>query len=208
MKLTLINIFSVKNMDDKKLLIICISVILVVAIIAAAFVAYSNMKEDSKIAITSNKTLYNGSSLSIKLTDLNKTPISNGTINVTITDKNGKEVIKETIKSNSKGVAKLKLKLKKGKYTVNASFEGNDNYTGNSSTQKLTIKEAVAKVESSGSSSSYSSGNNLEGPETDSLGITREEAMRAEQISGQDVKYDAESGMYVQYDPVNGVYHN
>ena len=181
-------------MDDKKLLIICISVILVVAIIAAAFVAYSNMKEDSKIAITSNKTLYNGSSLSIKLTDLNKTPISNGIINVTITDKNGKEVIKETIKSNSKGIAKLKLKLKKGKYTVNASFEGNDNYTGNSSTQKLTIKEKAKKVTVSQPKPTYQKYSPQYGTYvneyTDSNGVQH---------------IDGANGMRVSYDPSTGV---
>lgn len=102
----------------------------------------------------------------------------------------------------------MDLDLKKGKYNVTVIYGGNENYTGNNTTQKLTIKEAVAEAESSVSNSSSNGGNNLEGPETDSLGITKEQAMRAEQISGQDVKYDSESGMYLHYDPQSGVYHN
>ena len=198
-----------RNMENKTIIIILIAIIVILA--AAVGILYTqsvSSKEPTKIKITSDKQQYEGGELSIQLTDLNKTPLSKEIVNITITNSKGKVVVDDVVKTNSKGKAKLDLDLKKGKYNVTVSYGGNENYTGNKTTQKLTIKEAVAKVESSGSSSSYSSGNNLEGPETDSLGITREEAMRAEQISGQDVKYDAKSGMYVQYDPVNGVYHN
>ena len=47
------------------------------------------------------------------------------------------------LKTNSKGKAKLDLDLKKGKYKVNVTYGGNENYTGNNTTQKLTIKEEV-----------------------------------------------------------------
>ena len=74
-------------------------------------------------------------------------------------------------------------------------------------TQKLTIKEKV-KTKQIETSSNSNGGNYLEGPEVDSLGITKQQAMRLEQVSGEDVKYDPESKMYVQYDPKYGVYHN
>lgn len=47
-------------------------------------------------------------------------------------------------------------------------------------------------------------GNYIEGPDVDSHGVTKEQVMRA----GGDVKYDEESGIYVQYDPKYGVYHD
>ena len=51
----------------------------------------------------------------------------------------------------------MDLNLKKGKYVVKVSYGGNENFTGNNTTQKLTIKEKVAKSESTSSSSSSSS---------------------------------------------------
>ncbi|MCI7428491.1 MAG: hypothetical protein MSS83_05240, partial [Methanobrevibacter sp.] len=138
------------------------------------------------------------------LTDLNKTPISKEIVNVTVTNSKGKTVVDDVVKTNSKGKAKLVLDLKKGKYNVVVTDGGNENYTGNNTTQKLTIKEEVVETASVSSTNS----NNDEWPEYDSLGVSKEQAMRAEQIGGQDVKYDAESGMYVQYDPKYGVYHN
>ena len=39
----------------------------------------------------------------------------------------------------------MDLKLKKGKYTVLVAYGGNENYTGNNTTQKLTINEEVKK---------------------------------------------------------------
>ena len=79
--------------------------------------------------------------LAIELTDLNKTPLSKEIVNITITNKKGKVVVDDVVKTNSKGKAKLDLDLKKGKYKVNVSYGGNENYTGNNTTQKLTIKE-------------------------------------------------------------------
>ena len=41
----------------------------------------------------------------------------------------------------------MDLDLKKGKYNVTVSYSGNENYTGNNTTQKLTIKEEEKVVE-------------------------------------------------------------
>ena len=62
-------------------------------------------------------------------------------VNITIKNSKGKVVVDDVVKTDSKGKAKLDLKLKKGKYKVNVSYGGNENYTGNSTIQKLTIKE-------------------------------------------------------------------
>ena len=141
---------------------------------------YSPAKKDCKIKITSEKEQYEGGKLSIKLTDLNKTPISKEIVNITITNKKGETVVDDVVKTDSKGKAKLDLNLKKGKYLVNVSYGGNENYTGNSTTQKLKIKEEeiVSPQTESYDAGSYSSQSSTEDyrPAVDSGGITREEA--------------------------------
>ena len=114
----------------------------------------TNAKEPCKIKITSDKEQYKGGELSIVLTDLNKTPLSKEIVNITITDKKGKVVVDDVVKTNSKGKAKLDLKLKKGNYKVNVSYDGNENYTGNNTTQKLKIKEKEKVVEQQSSTRS------------------------------------------------------
>ena len=75
-------------METKKLTIICVAIIVILLIVVGAVVLTSmNAKQDSKVKITSNKTMYEGGTLKVKLTDLNKTPIVNENINVTINDK-------------------------------------------------------------------------------------------------------------------------
>ena len=145
-------------MENRNIIIILVAVVIVLAVVAGAmFLQSSNAKEPTKIKITSDKEQYEkDSKLSIELKDLNKTPISKGIVNVTITDKKGKVVVDDVVKTNSKGKAKLDLKLKKGKYKVNVTYGGNENYTGNNTTQKLTIKEKekVAKRQYSSASTS------------------------------------------------------
>ena len=129
-------------MENKNIIIILVVIIVILA--AAVGFALLNpavSKEPTKIKITSDKEQDEGGEVSVKLTDLNKTPLSKEVVNITITDKNGKVVVDDVVKTNSKGKAKLDLDLKKGKYKVNVTYGGNENYTGNSTTQKLTIKE-------------------------------------------------------------------
>ncbi|MBQ2666092.1 hypothetical protein [Methanobrevibacter sp.] len=140
-------------MENKNIIIILLVIIVILAVaIGIALFNPITAKEPTKIKITSDKEQYEGGELSIKLTDLNKTPISKEIVNITITNSKGKVVVDDVVKTNSKGKAKLDLDLKKGKYNVTVSYGGNENYTGNNTTQKLTIKEEVVEFTDSYSS--------------------------------------------------------
>ena len=69
----------------------------------------------------------------------------------------------DVVKTDSKGKAQLDLDLKKGEYTVNVTYVGNENYTGNNTSQKLTIEEAVTESVAESSSTSSSSSDPFEG---------------------------------------------
>lgn len=145
-------------MEDKNIIMILVIVIVILAaVIGIAILHPFDSKEPSKIKITSNKTLTEGESLSVKLTDLNKTAIPKQNVNITVTNAKGKVVADKVVKTDSKGKAKMDLKLKKGKYNVNVTYGGNENYTGNNTTQKLTIKEkeTVAASQPTSSSDTY-----------------------------------------------------
>lgn len=151
-------------MENKNIIIILIAIIIVLSVIAGAlFLQSTNAKEPTIIKITSDKEQYEGGELSIKLTDLNKTPISKEIVNITITNKKGKVVVDDVVKTDSKGKAQLDLDLKKGEYTVNVTYVGNENYTGNNTSQKLTIEEAVTESVAESSSTSSSSSDPFEG---------------------------------------------
>ena len=134
-------------MENKNIILILLAIIVVLGVIAGAmFLQSTNAKEPTKVKITSNKTQYEGGTLSIQLTDLNKTAISKEKVNITITNKKGKVVVNETVKTNSKGKAKIDLDLKKGKYDVNVTFGGNEIYNYDTATQILRINQKTTKI--------------------------------------------------------------
>ena len=145
-------------MENKNIIIILIVIIVILAA-ATGYILLNpiNAKEPVKIKITSDREQTEGGKVSVQLTDLNKTPISKQLVNVTVVNSKGKVVVDDVVETNSKGNAKLDLDLKKGNYNVTVVFKGNENYTGNNTTQKLTIKEKV--VEAQSTSSQSSSGN-------------------------------------------------
>ena len=161
-------------MESKNIIIILIVIIVILAA-AIGFMVLKPMhaKEPTKIKVDSNKTLYEGENLSVKLTDLNKTPLSKQKVNITVKNSKDKVVANKTVKTNDKGKAKLDLNLKKGKYDVSVSYDGNENYTGNNTTQKLTIKEKKEQTANtqSGSSSTYYNGMDLSGGSGESVEI-------------------------------------
>ena len=196
-------------MENKTLIIILIAIIAVLlAMIGVILLEQSNSREESVIKITSDKTIYEGGSISVKLTDLNNTAISKEIVNIEITDKKGRIVFDNVVKTDSKGKAKVNPDLKKGKYLVNVSYDGNENCTGCNTTQKLTVKEKVAEAQTSSGSSA-----DFYGPEVDSQGITREEA-EARNMRYMEMTVDGDRpgeyetvGGYVAYDPNAGTYH-
>ena len=156
-------------MENKNIIIILVVIIVILAAVIGFLVLKPmHAKEPTKLKITSNDTLYEGKDLTFKLADLNKTPLSNQKVNITIKNSNGKVVANKTIETNDNGNAKMDLKLKKGKYEVDVAYGGNENYTGNNTTQKLTIKEEVVEAQQSASSSN--SGSSQSSGWTDSEG--------------------------------------
>ena len=79
-------------MESKNIIIILLVIIVVLAA-AIGFMVLKPMhaKQPTKIKVTSNKTLTEGDDLSVKLTDLNKTPLSKQNVNITVTS----EMIRE-----------------------------------------------------------------------------------------------------------------
>lgn len=131
-------------MEAKNIIIILLVIAVILAVaLGVMFLSPGNAKQDCKIAITSNKTLYEGDNLTVKLTDLNQTPLKNKTVKILIKDKDEKTVFAKTLKTNDNGKVRAKLNLSEGDYSVNATFEGNDNFTANSTTQKLTVEKVV-----------------------------------------------------------------
>ena len=186
-------------MENKNIIIILVVIIVILAAaIGFMLVKPMHAKEPTKIKVTSNKTLNEGDNLSVKLTDLNKTPLSKENLNITVKDSTGKVVANKTVQTNDKGNAKMDLNLKKGNYDVTVSYGGNENYTGNNTTQKLTIKEKVKETVSQ-SSTSGAGGYDKYSPQygtyirqyTDSNGI--------QHIEGA-------NGMHESYNPRTGVF--
>ncbi len=144
-------------MEDKNIIIILVAVIIILAVaVGVMYFQSMNVSEQSIVKITSDNALYEGNDLSVELSDLNKTPISDADIDIVIKDKDGDIVVNGMVKTDSKGKAKLNLDLSKGKYDVEAMFNGNDNFTLSNATQKLTIKEVKTETVSSNDYPEYS----------------------------------------------------
>ena len=141
-------------MENKNIIIpLLLIIIILVATLGFSMFNIMHGKKPTKIEITSNKVQNEGGKLSIELTDLNKTPLSKEIVNITITNTEGKVVVDDVVKTNSKGKANLNLDLKKGNYNVTVSYGGNENYSGNNTTQELTIKDIIIEAKNSVSSS-------------------------------------------------------
>lgn len=181
-------------MEDNKIIIILLVIIAVIlAFIFGSMILPSlHAQKDTKLTITGNDTLHEGDNLTVKLTDLNKTPVENGIVNVTVSDKDGKVVAEESLKTNSKGKAKMNLDLGPGNYSVNATFGGNDNFTGNSTSKNIIVEEVVQETPvSSSDTSSYSQ------PKTYASGLTDEEV---EAYIQKDLDVRAKNGITDPYD--------
>lgn len=130
-------------MDKNKVIIIALIAIIAVLIIGLAVVMPGFGKDKSNITIKSNDTISQGDSIKIELADVNGTPIENETVNVTIKNTKNATVEKKATVTNDDGVAKLKMDDEPGNYTVECTFDGNENYTEDTTTQQVEVVDDV-----------------------------------------------------------------
>lgn len=138
-------------MDKNKIIILAL-IVIIAALLVGIFSAMPNYsKEDTKLRIATNSTIDEGDYIRVKLTDLNKTPIANQTVNITITDKDNSSSHYSAV-TNDKGVAKLKGDIVAGEYSVASIYGGNDSYAGSNATKNITVEKKVSKAEITSSS--------------------------------------------------------
>jgi hypothetical protein len=125
-------------MEKNRIIIVALIAVIAVLIIGLAVVMPGFGKDKTNITIKSNDTIGQGDSVKIKLTDVNGTPIDNGTVNVTIKDKKG-TVEKKAVRTNKDGDAKVKMDTEPGNYTLNCTFSGDDNYTEDTTTKQIEV---------------------------------------------------------------------
>ena len=194
-------------MEQKNIVIIVlIAIVVLAAAVGVMLLSPYDAKQDTKLDILSNETLYKWSNLTVKLTDINGTGISDETVNVTIKDKNG-GIYQTSLLTNGSGIGVLELNSSAGNYTVNITFEGDDKYNSANATQRLEIKEVVVEekpvyVESSSASTQTSS-------EDDGIAEYRDfvswdyapgEHIRETTYKNGDIKHEYDDGSYDYYD--------
>jgi hypothetical protein len=128
-------------MDNNKIIIILLIIIIAILAVGISALALQGQgKEECKIKISLNETMYDGDSVKIKLTDLNKTPIVNETISVKLST--GDDIQEYNLTTNKNGIATLKLNdLSEGKYKLNCTFDGNDKYLPTNASKNFKFKE-------------------------------------------------------------------
>ena len=124
---------------NNKILIGLIIAIIIMLVGGFFLLSPNHKKTRTKITITSNSTLHENEKISIRLTDVNDTPLSNENVIIRVVKENGESNNYKT-NTDSSGSASLDLKdFTSGKYIVRAKYGGNDNYAGCNTTQKIEI---------------------------------------------------------------------
>lgn len=200
-------------MQNRNIIIILIVVIVILIAAMGIMLSLQMAKEESNLSIA-HKKINAGDSLVFVLKDSHGNPLSNEKVHIKLT-KNGKSVTDKDIKTNSKGKAKYTVD-DDGKYSVECSFKGNDEFASTSVIDNITVQKATTKMvgqeqtSTATHSSKYASNGGIYpeyGPDVDSYGHTREYAI-ANDMHYIELTIDGKTvGGYTAIDPNTGTYH-
>lgn len=131
-------------MENKNKLVIIALIAVILALLVGILLSMPNLsKADSQLEIIGDDTLVEGSSLQIRLMDINGTALANQTVKVTFTDADSSSS-EYSVVTNDEGIGELKLDKNAGDYDVVAVYSGNGGYNGCNATKAITVeKEAV-----------------------------------------------------------------
>lgn len=126
-------------MDKKELMVG--GIIVVVAIVVASIVfAPTTDAQTSTLSILNKGEIGQNGTVYVKLTDNQNTSLSGKTVHIKISDGSGKAVYEGDAKTHATGVAIANLNsVAPGNYTLEVTFDGDENYTSSSISKKITI---------------------------------------------------------------------
>ena len=186
-------------MDRNMLIIMALLIVIIALLVGLGASMLTHAKEDVKLTIMSNDTIYEGDNIEVKLTDLNDTPIVGEIVNITITDENG-TVDSRSVSIGENGVGELTLNKSSGNYSVNCSFGGNENYTGNTTSKKITIMVHI-EDNSESNSTSKSAESSKYGAYINDEWVSMSEEEYAERYPALYHLRTLDEGRYDQYHP-------
>lgn len=130
-------------MDDNKIIIaLLILIIAILAVGISVMIMQNPEKQECRIRISCNDTMYAGDIIKIRLEDSNKTPIANETIHIRLA--NNDDVNEYDISTNEKGTAELKLdNLSEWDCFINCTFNGNDRYLAANACKNFNLEKKV-----------------------------------------------------------------
>ena len=125
---------------DRREIIIGLIVFFVIVLAVLMFTGHDSAK-DTQLKILNGNTIGENSTIYVKLTDGEKQSLEGKTLSVKIFDSKGKEVFSKSAKTHVTGVAIVKIhNFTDGKYTINVTYAGDENYTSSSISQNVNIK--------------------------------------------------------------------
>lgn len=141
---------------DLNKIIIALTIVLI-ALAVGGFLMFNPLsaKQDSQVILTSGLTINEDDAISVRLTDLNGTGISNQNVNVTLQGSDG-GLIQQNVVTDANGDASFQLNGSvKGNCVVTIKYGGNENYTACNSTQNIQINEKVVQEQTQASKEYY-----------------------------------------------------
>lgn len=164
-------------MGTRDKIIIIGLIIVIIALIGIAIYMFNGQHQKStQIEVIGNGTIEENGTLTVKLSLLNNTGINNKTMNLVVIDKNNKKVLEKTVNTNSEGKANVDIKnISKGEYVINITFEGDKNYSANTTSKEIKIIEKKANEKTSETTQNTTSTQHNE-KNTDDLGLSQHKA--------------------------------
>ena len=187
-------------MNKNGLLIIGLVIVIIALLVGLGASMWAPAKKDAKLAIVSDDVINEGESIEIKLTGVNDTPLAGETVNVAITGENGKNESQSVI-IDENGTGKLALDKSSGNYTINCTYGGNENYSGNTTSKIISVMASKEVVSSDSGSTSQSSGQSKYGSYINGEWVSMSEAEYAERYPALYHIESLEEGRYDSYHP-------
>lgn len=128
-------------MNLKNILLVVAIIVIVAGTVMFLMAHQAHPKQDSKIMMTSADNLTEGDNITLKLTDVNNTPISNQNVAVSIVNSSGKSLLKSLTTGVNGEVTFKTDNLTTGSCAIVVKYNGNDKFDGCNFTENVNINK-------------------------------------------------------------------